>query len=152
MYFSTPVHSIEIWYFHKLQRTVILVSSVNSPHCPGFCLRALLLLWYSTFCIYCLSRSSLCCLVFSVSETAEGNLGLCSLVHSSVISVCQSLRIIAGILAIHLGSFWRSFRCYSLKLGNFTAGPWVWCDRVLLEQWTRVRARPGAAMQVCALC
>lgn len=85
-------------------------------------------------------------------RNCRGNLGLCSLVSSSVISVCQSLRIIAVILAIHLGSFWRSFRCYSLKLGDFAAGPWAPCDRILLEQWTGVRARPGAAMQVCALC
>lgn len=130
--------------------TAIICSQSTLPWV--LCLRALLLLWYSTFCIYCISRSSLCCLVFSASETAEGNLGLCSLVSSSVISVCQSLRIIAVILAIHLGSFWRSFKCYSLKLGNFAAGPWALCDRILLEQWTSVRARPGAAMQVCASC
>lgn len=64
----------------------------------------------------------------------------------------RAWRIIVVILAIHLGSFWKSYRCYRLKLGNFGAGPWAWCERVLLEPWTGVRARPGAAMQVCALC
>lgn len=65
---------------------------------------------------------------------------LCSLV-SFVISVCQSLSIVVAILAIQLGNLWRSFRCYRLKLGSFGAGPWAWCERVLLEPWDRCQGQ-----------